>query len=462
MSPETTAPRVRGDMKSIAREHGFVPLRVEGRLPPELEGTLVRTGPGLYESFGQRVAHSFEADGALMGVRLSGGKAEGAVRVVESEGLLEERRRGRPLFGSRAPALARLSNLLGRRTKNTGNTSILAWQHRLFAMVESNKPMEISPDDLSTLGETDLGGAITTAFSAHPHAVVGRKAFYNFGLAYGPKTSLVLYELPFVGRARRMFDLPLARPVMLHDFAATERHFVFFVSPARIRILRALLGLGSFGDLVTWEPDDGTEVIVVPIDAPERTVRFEVPAFFQWHFAGCWERGRELVVHYARHDDMTSFQQLRACGPTPQGRLCEAVIDPARKTLRSSPVWDGASEFPVIDRRFAGGEYRSVLVTSGKDRRRSLAKVDLVDRSSRVLDLPEGQHASEVLFVPRSADAKEGDGFGLSMIYDASTDRSHLAVLDTARWEDGPVARCHFETYLPMSFHGTWLPRRPG
>ena len=109
MTDTTTGPRVRGDMKSIAREHGFVPLRVEGGLPPELEGTLVRTGPGLYESFGQRVAHSFEADGALMGVRLSGGKAEGAVRIVESEGLLEERRRGRPLFGSRAPALTRLS-----------------------------------------------------------------------------------------------------------------------------------------------------------------------------------------------------------------------------------------------------------------------------------------------------------------------------------------------------------------
>jgi all-trans-8'-apo-beta-carotenal 15,15'-oxygenase len=456
----TNVARVRGDMKSIAGEHGFVPLRVEGRLPAELEGTLVRTGPGLYESFGQRIGHSFEADGALTGVRITHGRAEGAVRLIESEGLLEERRQGRPLFGSRASALTRIRNLARRRTKNTGNTSVLAWQHRLFAIVESNKPMEISPDDLSTLGETDLGGAITTTFSAHPHAVVGRKAFYNFGLAYGPKTSLVLYELPFHGRARRLFQLPLRQPVMLHDFAVTERHAVFFVSPARIRIARALLGIGGFGSLVAWEPDTGTEVIVVPLDAPDRIARFDVPSFFQWHFAGAWDRKGELVVHYVRYSDMTTFEQLRANGVTEQGRLHEAVIDPVRRTMRSERVWDGASEFPVIDRRYAGADYRSVLLTSEGDGRRALARIDLVDRSRRVFGLEEGEQPSEVVFVPRSAGAAEGDGFGLSVIYDARTDKSHLAVLDTARWEDGPIARCHFETHVPMSFHGTWVPRR--
>jgi all-trans-8'-apo-beta-carotenal 15,15'-oxygenase len=454
----TTHAPARADMKSIAREHGFVPLRVEGRIPPQLEGTLVRTGPGLYESFGQRIGHSFEADGALSGVRLSGGKAHGAVRLIESDGLLAERQSGRPLFGSRASTLTRVSNLLRRRAKNTGNTSVLAWQHRLFALVESNKPMEISPDDLATLGETNLGGAITATFSAHPHPVVGRKALYNFGISYGPKTSLVLYELPFHGRARHMFELPLRQPVMLHDFAATDRHFVFFVSPARIRIARALLGIGGFGSMIAWEPATGTEVIVVPIDAPEKVVRFDVPAFFQWHFAGCWERGNELIVHFARYDDMTTFDQLRSTGVTQRGCLHEAVLDPARKTLRSAPVWEGASEFPVIDPRYAGASYRTVFLTSERGGRGALAKLDLESRASTVFPLAEGEKPSEIVFVPRTPDAKEGDGFGLSMIYDAKTDTSHLAVLDTARWEEGPVARCHFETHVPMSFHGTWVP----
>ncbi len=93
--------------------------------------------------------------------------------------------------------------------------------------------------------------------------------------------------------------------------------------------------------------------------------------------------------------------------------------------------------------------------TSRRTHRRSAATA----RSARVLPLYEGQRASEVVFVPRSPGAPEGDGYGLSMIYDGKSDTTHLAVIDTARWEDGPIARCHFETHLPMSFHGTWLPK---
>jgi len=55
--------------------------------------------------------------------------------------------------------------------------------------------------------------------------------------------------------------------------------------------------------------------------------------------------------------------------------------------------------------------------------------------------------------VPRDASsAPEGDGWASSLIYDAIVDTSHLAIFDTARWEDGPVARCHFATHVPMTF----------
>ncbi|MBN8615913.1 MAG: carotenoid oxygenase family protein, partial [Deltaproteobacteria bacterium] len=50
-APSTKA-RTRGDMKSIARELPFTSLEVSGTIPDALRGTLVRTGPGLYELFG--------------------------------------------------------------------------------------------------------------------------------------------------------------------------------------------------------------------------------------------------------------------------------------------------------------------------------------------------------------------------------------------------------------------------
>src|SRR5688572_21649840 len=71
--------------QSVTREHGFEPLQVEGRLPDDLRGTLVRNGPGLFDLFGVRYSHPFEADGALTAIRLDGrGSAAGAVLVTQS------------------------------------------------------------------------------------------------------------------------------------------------------------------------------------------------------------------------------------------------------------------------------------------------------------------------------------------------------------------------------------------
>ncbi|HNG89949.1 MAG TPA: hypothetical protein PK858_07085, partial [Saprospiraceae bacterium] len=75
------------------------------------------------------------------------------------------------------------------------------------------------------------------------------------------------------------------------------------------------------------------DFFVVPLDAPERVTRFTVPAFFQWHFAGLAERGNELVVHYVRYDDLTSFDQLASTGVTQPGYLHEAVVDPISRTV---------------------------------------------------------------------------------------------------------------------------------
>ncbi|HEX9103851.1 MAG TPA: carotenoid oxygenase family protein, partial [Polyangia bacterium] len=271
--------------RDLPRQHGFVPLRIEGRLPEGLRGTLYRTGPALFSTFGRRYGHWFDGDGAVSAVRFDGGGgATGAVKLVESAGLAEERRRGRPLYpgyGTRAPSLWRglVAGLRG-ELKNSGNTSVMIWQGRLYAMLEACRPTELSIEDLSTLGERDLDGAVVQSFSAHPHYVPARRAAYNFGVRYGRRTELDLFELPDAGAARRLGTVTLPGATMIHDFIATERHLVFFVPPLRLRIFRQLVGLGTFGDNLRWRPDEGTEVLVVPIDAPSAVRRFTVPAFY--------------------------------------------------------------------------------------------------------------------------------------------------------------------------------------
>src|SRR5512134_2274478 len=180
----------------VPREHGFEALEAEGDLPAELRGTLYRNGPGLFGSNGRRYGHLFEGQGAISAVRFADGGAAGAIRVVESDSLREERAAGRPLYGSATSRARRIGNALRQRSSNGSNVSVLAWQERLFGVVDLAKPIEVSPQTLETLGETDLDGAIARTFTAHVHRVATRDAIYGFGIRYGRETELDLYELP--------------------------------------------------------------------------------------------------------------------------------------------------------------------------------------------------------------------------------------------------------------------------
>jgi all-trans-8'-apo-beta-carotenal 15,15'-oxygenase len=454
----------------LPRQHGFEPLRIEGRLPDGLSGTLYRTGPSLFSSFGRRYRHWFDGDGAVSAVRFDGGgAATGAVRLVQSQGLREERRRGRShyaAYGTRAPSLLRgLMIGLTNDIKNTGNTSVMIWQGRLYAMVESSAPTELSVDDLQTIGESRLDGALVHSFSAHPHYVPQRKSAYNFGVRYGKQTMLDLYALPDEGQARHLGAVELPGATMIHDFIATERYLIFFAPPLRLRILKQLLGLGAYSENLRWQPEHGTEVIVVPIDRPTEVRRFTVPAFYQWHFANAYERGEELVVDYIRYPDFGSNDWL---GRLPNGRLDgridgqlhRTVIDPERRQLRDEPLGTLACEFPRVAQpskahsAVYAAAYSSAEAAHGMFDR--LVRFDVAAGQGQLVDLGAGRYPSEPVFVRRPDSRAADDGWLLSLVYDGVADQSGVAVLDARDLGRGPLAFAWYDHHVPFSFHGNF------
>lgn len=438
--------------KDLAREHGFEPLSVEGTLPSSLRGTLYRNGPGLFGHAGIRYSHPFEADGAVTAIRFEGGGATGASKVHASAGLTEERTRGKLLYGLSAPWWRRFTNGVRGKSKNTANTSIVAWQGRLFALMEAAKPTEIDPRDLSTIGETDLGVIGSASFfSAHPHRVASRKALYNFGLEYGRKTKLNLFELPDTGAPRHLAAIELPAAPMLHDFIATDTHLVFFVSPARVNVPRMLLALGSFEQLFQWRPEAGTEIICVPIDRPDQPIRFITDAFYQWHFANAFDRRNTLVIDYVRYANFNTFYQFgnQLAGAAPveaDGRFHRATIDLAARTFRSEPRHERLAEFPTIRPGFEGREHDIAYATFDQ-----LGAIGSIDTRGTVVahELPGDEHASEPLYV---------DGYLLALCH--TRDRAFVAVYDAARIPDGPLAKVWLDHHVPITFHGTFVPAR--
>jgi all-trans-8'-apo-beta-carotenal 15,15'-oxygenase len=485
MSPEVTAPSPSpwaATFEDLSCEHGFLPLRVEGRVPGDLRGTLYRNGSARFGLYGRRYGHWFDGDGAVTAVLLGAGGVQGAVRLVQTQARATEertRRLSNAGYGTQAPStLLQIARILTGRpaARNTANTSVVLWGRRLFALCESGRPFELSTDDLHTLGERDLGGVVAHTFSAHPHRAPRRGAIYNFGVRYGRETLLDLYELQDRGIARRLGrPIPLCGPTMVHDFIATERHLIFLCPPLRAQMGRLLLGQGTFEDNLRWQPAEGTEVLLVPIDAPDRPLRFRAEPFFQWHFASAWERGDEICVDLVRHADFETGRWLAGLyrdrdrgGPQSDagGRLTRLVIDRngrAGPSLRTEASWDVPCEFPQVAPADEAGAF-AYVATHGPASLRGLpdglARVDLASGKAAHLTLPPGHYPSEGVFAPRPGGAGPDDGYVLSLVFykDGAERGTYLAGFDARRLEDGPVFRAHFAHPIPYTFHGVWAP----
>jgi len=470
-----TRPAWQGAFVDLEREHGFEPMRVEGTLPELLRGTLYRVGPALFAAQGRRYGHWFDGDGAVTAVRLAGGRAESAVRLVESAALKAERAAGRALaggYGTPPPGGLVRRLRAARASKNAANISAMLWQGRLFALWEAGRPTELAPDDLATLGEDDLGGVVLQAFSAHPHRVPSRHAAYNFGVRYGRHTSLDLFELPDTGPARRLATLRLAGATMIHDFIATQRHLVFFAPPLRLALAPFLLGREPYGDALRWRPEVGTEVLVVPIDRPEAPVRFTTAPFYQWHFANAWDDGEQVALELVRMADFRSNLWLGAL-PTAvpswewDGRYTRATLDLRARTATFDTALGVPCEFPRIAGAALTRRHRFVYLAAASSPQAArgpfdeLARFDVEAGRLETVSLGPDTSPSEPVFVRDPAGAAEDDGWLLSLVYDGRARSSHVAVLDARHLSDGPVARAHLGHPVPFTFHGQFAPLQP-
>jgi carotenoid cleavage dioxygenase-like enzyme len=280
-----------------------------------------------------------------------------------------------------------------------------------------------------------------------------------FALAYDPMSPTVLFHhIDPAGRLKRSVPVALAAPSMIHDFVLTERHLVLVIGPAVFD--GAAMERGE--PFLQWRPSLGTRIGVAPLDGgPARW--FEAEACFVYHFANGFERGREIVVDYVRHERLSLGEP--APGHTPP-RLHRLTIDPDAGTTRDIALHDAAVEFPRINDRRVARASRYVYLPTLTDSLRlenapaatfnCLLRVDT--ESGAVARHDFGNRiAGEAVFIPRGPG--EDEGWLATFLYDPATASSDLALLDASRLHDEPVALVRMPQRVPQGLHGIWLPR---
>jgi all-trans-8'-apo-beta-carotenal 15,15'-oxygenase len=442
---------------------------LDGQVPLALRGSLYRNGPVLFERGGDRIAHWFDGDGAVLGLHFNEGSATGVYRTVQTAGFLAEQDAKQFQFsgyGRRAtgPFWKAKSNA----PKNAANTSVLALENRLLALWEGGNPHALDLQTLETIGLDNLGalGAEET-FSAHPKVDPQTGEIYNFGVMFGKNTFLQLYRCDRTGKMLQRNKIPLKSIPLIHDFVLAGPYLIFCVSPVALNPLPLLLHWKSYSEAMRWKPEQGTQILVIDRNTLELVSQSEADPWFQWHFGnGFVDADGQVVIDIARYADFKTNQFLQE---VPSGhpqtdapsQLWQLRINPTTAKVSSSEcLSDRACEFPVVAPSLVGQSARYTYLNTRSDHSKGTDLFDAIacfDRNRgemTVADVGAHGYPSEPIFAPNPANPEQG--WILTVVYRGDRHASEVWIFESDGLENGPICRLALPKPVAFSFHGTW------
>ena len=427
---------LKGNFAPVDNEVEAFDLSVTGALPPELTGVFMRTGPNPAR---EKSKHWFLGDGMIHGVRLERGKA----RWYRNRYVDTALRRRKASAGD-------LQNI-GDRTASTANTNIVRHAGRIFALEEAHFPYEID-GELSTKGCVDFGGALKTAFTAHPKICPETGEMLAFGYSFMPPYC-VYHRFDAQGRLVQSEEIPTHGPVMMHDFCATRTKTVFMDLPIVFDMATAMQG----GMPYKWSDDYQARLGVMPRNGSAQDLKwFDIPSCYVFHPLNAYDDGDAVVLDVAR------YEKMWVKGFDAPAHLHRFRLDPGTGVAKGEQLDDLAIEFPRLREERAGLKHRygyAVTTHEGDDAGFNLGtrivKFDLDRAGAAIFELGKGRAPSEAVFA--SAGAGEDDGYLLSIVYDAARNASDLVVLDAKDIARGPVATVALPQRAPFGFHAAWF-----
>jgi all-trans-8'-apo-beta-carotenal 15,15'-oxygenase len=479
-----------GGTRSLPQEMDYWVEEITGVLPSDLQGTLFRNGPGLLDIGGVSLRHPFDGDGMVCAFTFAEGRAHFRNRYVRTKGYLQEQAAGkilyRGVFGTPKPG-GWLANIFDLRMKNIANTQVLYWGGQLLALWEADRPYQLNPSNLETVGEADFQGALApgTAFSAHPRIVPGRAGeptrLVNFGLRVALSSTLTLYELDQAGQIVEQWPYELPGFAFIHDFAVTPNYTIFFQNPMQLNPLPFLLGLRGPGECLEFQAQKPTKVWVIPRHGKGQPICLETSACFVFHHVNAYETGSgKLVVdsvcypNFPRLDPNQDYRQVDF-DQFPAGQLWRFQINLPEQTVSRHTLSTRSCEFPAIQPSRMGHPYRYCYMAvtqraEGNAPLQALMRLDVETGEQQLWSAGPRGFIGEPVYVPKGLvpnqemwdlpdPDRETAAWILALVYDAARQASDLVILDGEDLRQGPVARLHLPHLIPYGLHGSFIPR---
>jgi carotenoid cleavage oxygenase len=428
-----------GNLGPVASETTTTDLQVRGAVPPDLDGRLLRIGPNPLGSIDAAHHHWFSGTGLVHGLRLRGGRAEWyrsrfTVNTDDAEAMHR-----RPIPGPGT----------GYGAVNTHVTQIAG---RVYALVEAGAlPIELG-HDLESLHRCDFSGTLKGGFTAHPK--LDPHTGEMSALCYQSGSPVVRYVvLDANGRAATRASIPLAHGPLIHDVGFTENFVLVLDLPVHLDSENP-----SSNFPYVWDSKHTPRVGLLPRDGDLAKMQwFEAPSCFVFHFVNAYESDGKVIADVMRHPRM--FARGNTVPDKGYPVLTRWVFDRARGTISETVIDEHGTEFPRIDDRMGGQDYRySYSAHWGEGITFGPAfKHDMRTGTTQVHDFGAQRMSLEPVFVPRGPEVAEDDGYVMTYVYDADRGRSDVVILSAQDFSGAPLATIELPVRVPFGFHGDWV-----
>jgi carotenoid cleavage oxygenase len=447
----TANPYLQGNFAPVLQEVTATELTVTGQVPEALCGRYLRNGPNPVSAPEPATYHWFTGDGMVHGIRLRDGRAEWYrnrwVRSAEVARALGEEPPPGPVHAGMdfAP-----------------NTNVIGHAGRTFAIVEAGaRPYELS-DELQTIGPCDFGGTLDGGYTAHPKRDPLTGELYAVSYFYGWGDDVEVTVLDAQARVRTSRRVAMGGPVSVHDAAITQRHVALLDLPVTFSMEAAASG-ATFP--YRWQEGYHARVGLLPRDgASTDVVWHDVEPCYVFHPLNAFDDpgGDGIVLDVVRHPSMFRTWTL---GPAEGSTTLERWhLDGHGSPVKEERLDDRGQEFPRVDERRVGLPHRygyAVAVGRSDDipgTESVLLRHDLERGTSDARSFGRGASLGEAVFVPRSDDGGESDGWLLMLVHSADTGTSALHILDADDIEGEAQAVVELPQRVPAGFHGNWVP----
>jgi carotenoid cleavage dioxygenase-like enzyme len=450
--------------QNASGEGTWTNLKIEGKVPKDLNGNLFRTAPGQSSNHGVKLRHLFDGDAYGTAWRFRNGKVSLQGRYIPVPGRLEELKAGKMLYGTygtNAPDP-------GGDGKNSPSVNIIEWRGKLLGLSEGGLPTIINPETFDFEGYENFGGVVPDylTFTAHPRFDSKTGDMFAWGFEKRPPGTMhIIHTNRQTGKAETLYKMPQMGFNMVHDAMLTENYFVILILPTAYDMQMVMSGK-PMGDALKFAEKQPSMLYAFPRDNKDgkaEPIAIELPPQIIFHYGNAFEsKPNRITFETIASDNDQIFEVLRNWREDKEHklvkppRLKQITVDLGKKLVVNSTDIIEDVEFPRYDMRLTGKQAKYLYVAEKLyDKDASIIRVDLEKRTTQKAGVGKTRTVAEPVFVPKTSTINEDRGWILAQGYDGDKNENFLEIRD-AQTLDFAARVWANEQHFPLGFHGNF------